>query len=101
MSTSNKKKRPAAYVSRTSLNSFKLVRGSGFSFHVDDLLTVIVTAVLADTVSELHLLAARALDDTGRGQLPIRTAHAAARLRDFSLRTSHCLHLLILIQQRC
>ena len=57
--------------------------------------------MLADTMGELHLLAARALDDAGRGQLPVRAAHAAAGLRDFSLRTSHCLHLLILIQQRC
>ena len=75
--------------------------GSGFGFHVDDLLAIIVATVLADTVGKLHLLAARALDDSRRGQLPVRTAHTAAGLRNFSLRTSHCLHLLILVQQRC
>ena len=78
-----------------------LLLGSGFGFHVDDLLAIVVTAVLADTVGELHLLAARALDDTGRGQLPVRATHTAAGLRDFSLGKSHCLHLLILVQQRC
>lgn len=45
-----------------SLKKQILLLGSGFGFHVDDLLAIVVTAVLADTVGELHLLAARALN---------------------------------------
>ena len=63
-----------------SLKKQILLLGSGFGFHVDDLLAIVVTAVLADTVGELHLLAARAFDDTGRGQLPVRATHTAAGL---------------------
>jgi hypothetical protein len=63
-----------------SLKKQILLLGSGFGFHVDDLLAIVVTAVLADTVGELHLLAARALNDTGRRQLPVRATHTAAGL---------------------
>ena len=67
--------------------SVKLLRGG---FNLDDLLTIIITAELANAMAELHLVAAGALDDARRGQLPMSAAaRISSSLGDFSLRSGH------------
>ena len=55
----------------------------------DDLLAIIVSAILANTMGQLHLVALRAFYDSGLGQLPVRTTAASTSLRDFPLRYCH------------
>ena len=59
-------------------------------FDLDDFLTVVVAAELANAMAQLHLSAAGALDDAGHGQLPVRAAaRIAAGLGHLSLGSGH------------
>ena len=58
--------------------------------HVDDLDAIIIAAILAHTVSKLHLMALGAFNDPRSAQLPVRAAAVFACLGNFPLRNSHC-----------
>ena len=58
--------------------------------HLYHLSAIVITAMLANAVSQLHFLAARALGDAGHGELPMRaTTRIPSRLGYFSLRCGH------------
>jgi hypothetical protein len=71
------------------------------SLNSHHLLAVIVSASLADTMSQLHLVATGALHDARQAELPVSATGIAAGLRTFSLGYCHFLHLLILFTQFC
>jgi hypothetical protein len=58
-------------------------------FHLDDLLAVIIAAMLADPVGHLHLVALGAFHDAGKGQFPIGPAAVLARFGSSILGKSH------------
>ena len=59
-------------------------------FRLDDFLAIVVSAILANTVAQLHLLAMRALGDTRNRELPMSaTTGISAGLRNFSFRRGH------------
>ena len=69
------------------LNLDELLR---FSFDLDDLLTIVVTAELANAMAELHLRATGALHDARHGELPMcAAARISSCLRYFSLGSGH------------
>ena len=71
------------------------------SFDLNDLLAVVVAALLAHAMVQLHLAAAGALGDTRHGQLPMSaTTRVSPCLGDFSFRSGHKLHLLIVLHKR-
>ena len=55
----------------------------------DDLLAILIAAMLAYAVRQLHLVALFALDDRGKFQLPVRATGTAAGLGYFSFGQSH------------
>ena len=80
----------------------KCSRQSGVLLFVlidDDLDAVIITAILAHTMSQLHLMALRTFNDSRQSQLPVGAAAVLASLGYFPLRNSHDSHLLIVIEQ--
>ena len=61
-----------------------------FFFHLDDLFAVVVTAVRADTVSEIEFAAVRALDHPGSCELPnVAASLITTGFGSFSLRCCH------------
>ncbi len=66
--------------------SFELL----LALNIENFLTVIVTASLANTVASYVLTALRALCHAGKNELPVvRTSLVSASLRYFSLRYCH------------
>ena len=80
----------------------KCSRQSGVLLFVlidDDLDAVIITAILANAMGQLHLSALGTLADSRQCQLPVGAAAVFASLRNFPLRNSHDSHLLSVIEQ--
>ena len=65
----------------------------------DDLLAVVIAALLANPVSKLLGVALGALYESGSADLPISTTLIAPCLRCFPFRDCHSLILLIILQQ--
>ena len=67
-----------------------LIFSSKSAFNVDDLLAIVGSASLANSVRENVLTALRALNHTRHIELPdVRTSLVTSRLRDFLLRYCH------------
>lgn len=72
-----------------------------FFVHLDNLLAVIVAAMLADPVCQFLCVALGAFYDSGDAELPVSPALITPCFRCFSLRYCHFLHLLFIIEQLC
>ena len=72
-----------------------------FFVHLDDLFAIIVTAMSANPVCELLVVALGAFNNSGSGKLPISSTLITPCFRCFSLRYCHFLHLLFIIEQLC
>ena len=74
----------------------------GFISDAQNVTAIIVSAVLADTVGQLHFLATGAFHNAGCTDLPVRPTAMLSRLRNFSFRKGHGSHLsFILAQSQC
>ena len=60
-----------------------------FFVNSDDLLAIVVTAILADAMGQLHLVALGAFHDSRKLQLPVGTTATATSLGYFSFGQSH------------
>lgn len=60
-----------------------------FFVNSDDLLAIVVTAIFADAMGQLHLVALGAFHDGRKLQLPVGTTATATGLGYFSFGQSH------------
>lgn len=60
-----------------------------FFVNSDDLLAIVITAILADAMGQLHLVALGAFHDSRKLQLPVGTTATATSLGYFSFGQSH------------